>query len=299
MKRFSSILAVGVGAIALAAAPALAQGQGAAQAQSERGGGGHPSSGQAVSRPAGNPGGAPPPPSVSAPGGAPMPYSPPTASRAGTRDRGPYSAGRAVPRSGGVAPGRSLGITREAGAAGNPATSGRTYELPQYSRSRGNQPVVGTAVPRGNQPIIRPGGGNYWGYPYPYEPYPSWGYGYPYFGSFGFGLFAYNPYWWGYPTYGYGYGYGYDYGYGYAGGGQYADTGALRLKVKPRQAQVYVDGYFVGVVDQFDGIFQRLHIDSGGHRIEIRLEGYKSLSFDVLIPPGQTITYKGELRKEP
>ncbi len=83
MKHFSSILAVGVAAVALAAAPALAQGQGQAQGQSERGGGGHPSSGQAVSRPAGNPGGAPPPPSVSAPGGTPMPYRPPTAQRRG------------------------------------------------------------------------------------------------------------------------------------------------------------------------------------------------------------------------
>jgi len=29
---------------------------------------------------------------------------------------------------------------------------------------------------------------------------------------------------------------------------------ALRLKVKPVDATVYVDGYYVGVVDDFDGI---------------------------------------------
>ena len=34
--------------------------------------------------------------------------------------------------------------------------------------------------------------------------------------------------------------------------------GSLRLKVKPREASVYVDGYFAGRVDDFDGMFQRL-----------------------------------------
>jgi hypothetical protein len=32
----------------------------------------------------------------------------------------------------------------------------------------------------------------------------------------------------------------------------------------PRDAEVYVDGYYAGTVDDFDGTFQRLHIDTGG-----------------------------------
>jgi hypothetical protein len=294
MRRFNTILVAGVAAIALAAAPALAQQQGQA---SERGGGGRPSGGQAVARPAGggSSGGAPPP-STSAPrGGSPAPYNPPTADGAGARDRGPRSIGRAVPRSGGYVPSRTEGSSRTTGVAGGTTNDGRAHEMPAYSRWRGSQPALGTAVPRGNQPIVRPG--TYYYNPYGYYPY---GYGYPYYGSFGLGLFYYDPYWWGYPTYGYGYGSGYGYGYDYGyGSGQYADTGALRLKVKPRQAQVFVDGYFVGVVDQFDGIFQRLRLGTGGHRVEVRLDGYTSLSFDVLIPPGETITYQGELKKLP
>src|SRR5262249_42752868 len=43
----------------------------------------------------------------------------------------------------------------------------------------------------------------------------------------------------------------------YQSGGGYGYEGALRLKVKPREASVYVDGYFSGRVDDFDGIFQR------------------------------------------
>ena len=59
--------------------------------------------------------------------------------------------------------------------------------------------------------------------------------------------------------------------------------------------QVFVDGYYVGVVDEFDGVFQRLRLEAGGHRVEIRLDGYSALTFDVLIPPGETVTFRGEL----
>ena len=109
------------------------------------------------------------------------------------------------------------------------------------------------------------------------------GYGYPYYGGF------YGPYdpWYGwYPTYAPA-----SYTYGY--------EGSLRLKVKPRNAEVFVDGYYVGIVDDFDGIFQRLHLDAGPHRIEIRAPGYETLSFDVRIDPDHTTTYRGELAKTP
>ncbi len=103
-----------------------------------------------------------------------------------------------------------------------------------------------------------------------------------------------------------GYGYG---GGGYGGGGYYGgsgsssnyargETGSLRLKIKPREAQVFVDGYFVGDVDNFDGMFQKLGIDAGGHRIEIRAEGYEPIQFEVLLTPGEAVTYKGELKRK-
>ena len=37
----------------------------------------------------------------------------------------------------------------------------------------------------------------------------------------------------------------------------------LRINVKPREASVYVDGYFAGRVEDFDGAFQRLHATPG------------------------------------
>jgi hypothetical protein len=132
------------------------------------------------------------------------------------------------------------------------------------------------------------------------------------FGFYGYG-YGYDP--WGYyDPYGYGYFGGYDpmmdpYGYGGIepyGGGYYSQGGSssrsfeqasLRLKIKPRDATVYVDGYAAGIVDEFDGVFQRLHLDAGPHRIEIRAPGYETLTFDVRLDPDHTTTYTGELKK--
>lgn len=221
-------------------------------------------------------------------------------SRANPRREGQYGGGRfAVPRGegGGVAKGATAAVTGESGAA----SSGPIREVPQYSRPRGNRPTVGEAVPRGTVAaperlrVYYPSRG--WYYPY-YPDYWYWypyGYSYPWYGSFGLGFFNYDPCWWGGPGCYYGYGYGYP--YGPAVSARY-DTGSLRLKVKPRHAEVYVDGYYSGMVDQFDGVFQRLRLETGGHRIEIRAEGYEPLVFDVLVPPFETITYTGELKKK-
>jgi hypothetical protein len=152
------------------------------------------------------------------------------------------------------------------------------------TRPRGDNPRVGTAVPRrtdtppsGGNVIVVPGG-SYGGY------YP-WGYG-----GLGFGGY-YDPWYGGYASY---YGYPPQY-YDHAR----RDDGAVRLKVKPREASVYVDGYYVGRVDDFDGIFQRLPLEPGPHRLEIRADDYQSLSVDIRILPDRTITYTGELEPNP
>jgi hypothetical protein len=142
-----------------------------------------------------------------------------------------------------------------------------------------------------------------------YDPY-SYGYGYydpyysrryssywsPYGYGYGLGYFAYDPYMFGGGS---PYGYGYDqYGSGsYGASRQYGETGSIRLKVKPNDAQVYIDGYYVGVVDSFDGMFQKLGIEAGTHRVEIRADGYEPAQFEVMVMPGETITYKGELKR--
>lgn len=124
--------------------------------------------------------------------------------------------------------------------------------------------------------VVQPGyyGGGY---------YP-WGYGGLGLGGYYGGL--YDPWWYDDSPYpGSSNGYGYD--------------GSLKLKIKPRDAQVYVDGYFAGRVDDYDGLFQQLTIDSGPHRIEVREDGFEPLMFEVRIQPGRTVTYSGELKALP
>ena len=131
------------------------------------------------------------------------------------------------------------------------------------------------------------------------RPWPSYyyypRYSYPYgYGAFGLGYFYYDPWGWGprQPLRYYG---GYNYwGYGYS-----YDVGEVRLQVTPRDAQVFVDGYYAGVVDDFDGFFQSLRLESGGYRIEVRYPGFQTETFDVYVTPGRKINYRAQLRPAP
>ena len=74
----------------------------------------------------------------------------------------------------------------------------------------------------------------------------------------------------------------------------------LRLRLgpvvdAPPDAQVFVDGYYAGVVDDYDGVFQHLNLVPGSHRIDIQVYGYQPIGFDVFVQPGQTITYRANM----
>jgi hypothetical protein len=77
------------------------------------------------------------------------------------------------------------------------------------------------------------------------------------------------------------------------------NTGHVRLKVKPREAQVMVDGFYAGAVDEFDGVFQSLRLAPGGHKIEVRLPGFETLIFDVHVQPDRTLTLSETMRATP
>ena len=127
---------------------------------------------------------------------------------------------------------------------------------------------------------------------YVYPDYWSYGYYNPYYNSFYLGYLAYSPWGWMPAFYGYPGSSGYYQAQGY-------DTGRVRLKVKPRDAEVLVDGYFAGQVDDFDGMLQSLRLDSGGYRIEIRKPGFETLTFDVRVQPDRTITYRADMKPVP
>jgi hypothetical protein len=111
--------------------------------------------------------------------------------------------------------------------------------------------------------------------PYYYSPFYS-----PFYGGFYSGF--YNPFFWG--PYGQ-----YPYPYPYYGRFAYDDTGSARLQVTPRNTQVYVDGYFVGVVDDFDGNLQRLNVEAGEHELQLYLEGHRTFTQKVLLVRGRTL----------
>jgi len=67
---------------------------------------------------------------------------------------------------------------------------------------------------------------------------------------------------------------------------------SMRLQVKPLDTMVFVDGYFAGIVDDFDGTFQRLHVDAGQHRVQLFLPGHRLYIQDLYLQPGNTLTVR-------
>ena len=175
---------------------------------------------------------------------------------------------------------------------------GATRRPPSSRGADGNggQSARDRAVPRTSAPRDRDGDRgriyvypDYWSYGRYYDPY--------YDGGLHLGYLAYSPWGWTPAFYGYPYGYGGGHGYGYRASG--FETGSVKIKVKPRDAQVYVDGYYAGEVDDFDGFLQSLQLDLGGHRIEVRKDGFETLQFDVHVQPDRTITFRGEMEATP
>jgi hypothetical protein len=62
---------------------------------------------------------------------------------------------------------------------------------------------------------------------------------------------------------------------------------------------VFVDGNYAGLVDDFDGTFQSLRLEQGGHKIEIHMPGFEDLELDIHVQPGRTITLSENLRPRP
>ena len=111
----------------------------------------------------------------------------------------------------------------------------------------------------------------------------------------GFGF--YDPFW-GYPYYGYPYYYGpYSYYYGNPFYGSESSVGEIKTEVKPNDAAIYVDGYYAGVADDFDGAFQSLRAAPGGHAITFWLDGYRTLTENVYVKPGSTTKMTATLEK--
>jgi hypothetical protein len=111
----------------------------------------------------------------------------------------------------------------------------------------------------------------------------AWGHGWWGPGWWGPSMYWGSPYWWG------------AWGPSPWGLWPYIDPlymrtaamSSVRVQVQPVQTEVFVDGYFAGVVDSFDGTFQRLRLDPGQHVIELYLPGHQPVRQDLLLAPGE------------
>jgi PEGA domain len=110
-----------------------------------------------------------------------------------------------------------------------------------------------------------------------------WGVGFGFFGGF------YSPYYLGFGQW-------YPYPYAYPAGAYPNDPGvSVRLLVTPREASVFVDGYAAGIVDDYDGVFQRLRLVPGPHEIVIYHPGHHTLRQHIYYNPGSTHTIRQTL----
>jgi hypothetical protein len=111
---------------------------------------------------------------------------------------------------------------------------------------------------------------------------------------FTFGRFAFWPWgaWLPIPLYS-----------GYTAPGAYepplegAPLGGVQLDVEPRRAQVFVDGSYAGLVEEFSGYFHHLEVPAGPHDISIVADGYEPLSLHVIVSPGATLTQRASLAR--
>ncbi len=96
---------------------------------------------------------------------------------------------------------------------------------------------------------------------------------------------------------------GFPYRYGwyppYAYGQFYDRSASLRLQVSPREAEVFVDGYYAGTVDDFDGFFQRLNLEPGEHDVTLYLHGHRTMTQKILLQPGRTFRIRHTMEALP
>jgi len=90
---------------------------------------------------------------------------------------------------------------------------------------------------------------------------------------------------------------------GYTESGAYAPplegapVGGVQLDIDPRRAQVFVDGTYAGVVEDFSGYYHHLELPAGSHEIAVVSPGYDPLTLHVIVAPGATLTQRATLSR--
>ncbi len=184
--------------------------------------------------------------------------------------------------------GRSGGGSRSVGAVSRHSGPSRAVSSPRSGGAIARHPG-GTHGRIDSGHRYYRGGHNYGRHNYRPSYYGYWGWPYGYYGYYGLYDGWYPGYWGGY--------------YGWGPRPYYSvhvrSYGSIRLQVHPKDAEVLVDGGYAGTVDDFDGIFQRLHVRPGRHELTFRCEGYKTHHMRAYAPFDGTLRIRYEMERGP
>jgi hypothetical protein len=88
------------------------------------------------------------------------------------------------------------------------------------------------------------------------------------------------------------------YGYypnGYYGAARLQSYGGLSFDVGPSDADLWVDGEYVGSVGTFTSYSEPLTLIPGVHQIAIVREGFRTIEWEVTVQPGHVLPYRGRM----
>ena len=70
----------------------------------------------------------------------------------------------------------------------------------------------------------------------------------------------------------------------------------ISFEVEPYDAAIYVDGDYVGTVNDFGPNAQPLTLRAGTHRVEIQATGYEPVVWDANVIPEKVLPYRGAMQ---
>ena len=79
----------------------------------------------------------------------------------------------------------------------------------------------------------------------------------------------------------------------------YDSRAVVRVIATPKDAAVYVDGFYAGTVHDFNDWFQGLPLPPGGHEIVLFLDGYRTVRDRIYLTPGSTFKLHRTMERVP
>ncbi len=74
--------------------------------------------------------------------------------------------------------------------------------------------------------------------------------------------------------------------------------GGVSFDVQPSDADLVVDGQYVGTVGTFGPYAEPLTLTPGTHQIVVQHAGFRAMEWTVTIEPGQVIPFRGAMEQE-